>query len=571
MFKEDILDKNRNIEREWRKKVSSITNNKEMKMRNISGIEIKPVYSPEDIKDIDYNNITFPGEYPFTRGNYPLHYQIMPFMMTQGYGFGTADETRKRREWLSRLGSRLYIGKEEEATVYVLTCDLPTQRGYDPDEEEARGRVGECGLSISTPKDFEILFEGLPLEKVFTIIIGFDTTLVLTALWAAYVLDIRKESVEKMFHIACNLYHHQWFWDSIAIPPNIAMKLSTEFIKWNIENCPLSFPGIIDGYNVGEAGATPVQEAAFNLSHTIASIEECIKVGLDPDLVASKFYGHPHIGMNLFEEVAKIRAMRRIWAKTMKERFGCKTKEALMYKPFVAQTAGIELTAQEPINNIIRTTVMALTCMFSDIEGAWISSYDEAIGIPTEEAVQVCVRTYQILSEETDIPYVTDPLGGSYYVEWLTNRMEGEILKLLKRIEDMGGYLKCWESGWVRSEVERSAYERLKRLESGEGVKVGVNRYRVEEFPKIPKFEVSKEVEESAIERVRRYRGERDVDRVKDALNRVRDAAFRIEKEWPESCGVLMPALIDAARAGATTGEMHRILREVFGYGYYSG
>jgi methylmalonyl-CoA mutase N-terminal domain/subunit len=571
MFKEETLKKNNIMKEKWNKNVSSILGNREINRKNISGINIKPVYTPEDIKNIDYNDIALPGEYPFTRGNYPLHYQIMPFMMTQGYGFGTAEETRKRREWLSKLGSRLYTGKEEEATVYVLTCDLPTQRGYDPDEEEAKGRVGDCGLSISTPKDFEVLFEGLSLDKVFTTIIGFDASMVLTALWVAYILDIRKDSIEKIFHMGCNVYHHQWFWDSIAFSPKTAMKLSTEFIKWHIENCPLSFPGVIDGYNVGEAGATPVQEAAFNLAHTIAAIEECIKVGLDPDLVASKFEAHPHIGMNLFEEVAKIRAMRRIWAKTMKERFGCKTREALMYKPFVAQTAGIELTAQEPLNNIIRTTIMALACMLSDIEGAWISSYDEAIGIPTEEAVQVCVRTYQILSEETDVPYVTDPLGGSYYIEWLTNRMEKEIMGLLKRIEDMGGYLKCWESGWIRSEVERSAYERLKRLESGEEVKVGVNRYRVEEFPKIPKFEVSREVEKAAIERVRRYRKERDGDRVKDALNSVRDAAFRIEKEWPESCGVLMPALIDAARAGATTGEIHRILREVFGYGYYSG
>ena len=287
--------------------------------------------------------------------------------------------------------------------------------------------------------------------------------------------------------------------------------------------------------------------------------------------MASKFYGHPHIGMNLFEEVAKIRAMRRIWAKVMKERFGCKSREALTYKPFVAQTAGIELTAQEPLNNIIRTTVMALACMFADIEGAWISSYDEAIGIPTEEAVQVCVRTYQILGEETDIPWVTDPLGGSYYVEWLTGRMEEEIEGLLRMMEEMGGYLRCWESGWIRGEVEKSAYERLKGLEKGERVKVGVNKYRIEDFPRIPKFEVSREVERAAVERVRRYREERDGKKVKEALGRLRDAALRIEKEWPESCGVLMPALIEAARAGATTGEMHRILREVFGYGYFSG
>jgi len=464
------------------------------------------------------------------------------------------------------------VGKEEEPTVYVLALDLPTQRGFDPDEPEARGRVGECGLSISTIDDFVPLFEDLPLDKVLTVLIGVDATQVLTALYVAYALDVRKESLEKLFMICCNVYHmHQWFWDTIAFPPRAGMKMSTEFIKFIIENCPLSFHGEVDGYNPGESGATPVQEIAFALAAASALMEECVNAGLDPDKVASKFHAHPHISLNFFEEIAKFRAMRRLWAKIFKEKFGCKNPEALMLKTFASQTGGSELSAQEPLNNIIRLTIMGLAGMLSDLEGCWIAAYDEALGIPTEEAVQVSVRTYQILGEETDIPRVSDPLAGSYYMEWLTNRMEEEVVKIHKKIEGMGGYLKCWESGWLRAELEKSAYERFERLRQGKDAKVGVNKYRMEEVSKFQAFRRPPEAEEIAIERIRKYRKKRDNQKTEAALAGVREAAIRINEDWPGSCGVLMRALIEAARAKATLGEMHKVLREVFGYGYFSG
>lgn len=559
------------MEDERKKQSSALSQRGIPQATNRSSIDLKPIYTSSDLSGIDYKDIGLPGEYPYTRGNYSIHYQVMPLMMTQGYGFGTAEETRRRREWLAKLGSRLKVGTKEDLTVYVLTIDLPTQRGYDPDEPEARGRVGDCGLSISTVKDFEVLYDGLPLEKVLTTIIGFDSTMVLTALYSAYCLDVRKETLDKLFMMCCNFYHHQWAWDTIAFQPRTAMKLETEFVKFIAENCPLTYHTNVDGYNVAEAGANPVQEAAFSLAAAVNLMEECIKAGLDPDDVAPKFMGHPHIGLSFFEEIAKLRAMRRLWAKIFKERFGCKRPESLQLKMLVAQTSGFELTAQEPLNNVIRTTIMALAGMLADIEGMWISSYDEALGIPTKEAVQVCVRTYQILHEETDISYVTDPLGGSYYVEWLTNRMEEEIMGLMKKMEEMGGYMKCWETGWIRQQVERSANERLKRLNEGKEAKIGVNRYRIEDVPKMAAFRVSPEAEIRAIERVRKYRQERDNSRVESALTKVKEAAIAIDRDWPRSCGVLMPALIEAARSGATTGEMHRVLREVFPMGYYSG
>ena len=570
MFSKEVQKENMAMEKRWRNICSQMLNGGKIMSSNESGIELKPVYTPEDINDMDYKEIALPGEYPLTRGNYPLHYQVMPLIMAHGYGFGTAEETRRRREWLTKLGSTLHVGKEG-FTTYVLAIDLPTQRGFDPDEPEARGRVGDCGLSISTMEDLKILYDGLPIDKIFTTFIALDNTLPVNAVYAAYVLDERKLSLDKLYLVTCNFHHHQWAWDCAAFPPATAMKLNTEFIKFIVENCPLSFPLHVEGYNVGEAGATPVQEAAFNLAYTVCLMEECLKVGLDPDDVASKCFAHPHIGMNLFEEIAKIRATRRWWAKTFKERFGCKRPESLHYRPLVAQTSGIALTAQEALNNIIRTTIMTMAGMLSGLDGIWTSSYDEALGIPTEEAVQLAVRVQQILSEETDITKVTDPLGGSYYIEWLTNRMEEEINKVLKRMEELGGFMKCWETGWIRGEVEKAAYDRFKRLENGEDVKVGMNKYRVEETPQVEAFRVSPEIEAAAVAKVKKYRQARDNAKTRAALEKVREAALRIEKEWPRSCGCLMPALIEAARAGATTGEMHRVMREVFGFGYYSG
>ena len=571
MFSKVVQDENSQMEEIWKEKCSQMLHGGEIKNVNKSGIEIKPVYTPQDIDNLSYSEMALPGEYPYTRGNYPLHYQIMPLIMSHGYGFGTAEETRRRREWLTKLGCRLHVG-EEGFTTYVLALDLPTQRGFDPDEPEAKGRVGDCGLSISTIEDFKILYDGLPIDKVFTSLIALDNTLPVNATYAAYVLDERKLPLDNLYLVTCNSHQHQWWWDSIAFPPRTAVKLNTEFVKFIIDNCPLSFHGPIDGYDMGEAGATSVQEAAFSLAETKCLMDEYIRVGLDPDAVASKFFGHPHIGMNFFEEIAKFRAMRRWWAKTFKETFGCKNPESLQYRALVSQTSGVSLPAQEPLNNIIRTTIMTMAGMLSGMEGMWTSSHDEALGTPTEEAVQVAVRVQQILSEETDIPQVTDPLGGSYYIEWLTNRMEEEINKLMKRIEDMGGFMRCWETGWLRGELEKSAYERFKRLESAEEVKVGMNKYKVEESDaQIKAFRPSPQSEEVAIARVKKYRKERDNAKTEAALKKVREAAISMDKDWPQSCGSLMPALIEAARARATTGEMHRVLREVFGFGYYSG
>lgn len=576
MFSPEILEEDKKKLAQWQQQMAMMAEQrpapaKGLAFKTRSGIALKPIYTPSDIAGLKYEEMGPPGSYPFVRGNYPIHYQAVPFLMNQGYGMGTAKETRERRDWLEKLGSRFRVGEEDDSTVYILTMDLPTQRGLDPDDPAARGKVGECGISMSNLDVFNVLYENLPLEKVFTILIGFDAGMILTALYAAYAEKIRNEPFEKLFFVACNYFHHQWCWDAAGFPPAAAMKLCTEYSHWVIKNCPFSMHSAMDGYNVGEAGATPAQEVAFNLAHSIALVEELQKVGVDPNDSASRFMGHPHLSLNFFEEVAKIRATRRLWAKIFKEKFGCDRPEALQYNTFTAQTGGIESMAQEPLNNIIRTTIMSLAAMMADIDGCWITSYDEALGIPTEEAVQVAVRTYQILGEETDIPYVTDPLGGSYYVEALTARMEEEILKILAKMDELGGYMKCWESGWIRSEVDNSARERLKKIEKGELVKVGTNKYRVEDAPKMHAYRRPIEAEEAAIESIKTYRSNRDEKQTEAALSEVRNAAEAVDKDWPDSCGRLMPALVEASKAGATLGEMHSILRDVFGYGYFSG
>ncbi len=348
--------------------------------------------------------------------------------------------------------------------------------------------------------------------------------------------------------------------------------MPSDSLNWSVKgNCLKSYAMQFAGYNTGEEGATTVQEAAFNMANVIEFMKECISVGLDPDKVAAKIWVHTHLSINFFEEIAKIRALRRVWAKTMKEKFGCHGHEALNFRIFLAQTAGTDLTAQEPINNIIRITMMSLAGLLSDVEGLAVASYDEAVGIPTEEAVQVCMRTYQVLAEETDVTHVTDPLGGSYFIESLTNRIEEEIFNLLKKMDDMGGYIKCWESGWIRGQIQKSAYEKIKKINNGELIRVGVNKYRIEDIPRIKAFRREHESEDKAIKRCMEYKQNRDQQKTDKCLIKVREACEKTDKEWPSSCGLLMASLVDAARSGATLGEMHRVMREVFGYGYYSG
>ncbi len=570
MFSKDTLVQNKLLEEEWQKKCAQMYGEDEFRAATSSGIPLKPVYTPADIGDMDYNATPLPGQYPYTRGLEPLGYRAEPWAMFTGFGYGSGSDTHDRWEYLRNLGAYGRVGQDiGEATSFRLLIDLPTQRGYDPDEPEARGRVGGCGVSLSTLKDIEMLFSGVSLEDICVQFIAFDSSL--TAL-AMYVVHAERRGIpqEKLFLRANNILYRQWHFDTISFPPKYATRLMVEQINHCVKHMPRVQHTSLDGYQIGEAGATPVQEVALTLATAIAVTEECIKAGLHPDDVVPGYYHHEWFGMDFFENIAKIRAKRRLWAKIFKERFGCRNPESLLCR-ILPQTGGTQSIAQEPLNNIIRATLMTLGCVLAGVDGIFTTSYDEPLCIPTEEAVRIAIRTQQIIYHESNVSYVTDPLGGSYYVEWLTNRIEEEVVRYLHKMDDLGGYLKCWESGWIRKELEKSANECQQKIDSGDTVIVGQNKYRLpdEEQPSVPLFPLhDAQAEEEAIQKMRKFRGERDSNRAKDSLDRLQQAAIAIAEAWPDSCGILMPAILEAVRADATLGEIQKVLQEVFGYVY---
>jgi methylmalonyl-CoA mutase N-terminal domain/subunit len=539
-----------------------------------SGIQMKPVYSPDDIAGMSYDDIPLPGRYPYTRGFDPTGYRANPWRMLQFFGFSGAADTKKRWEYLRSIGYSSRVGRDdvegEELPIIRAATDLPSERGYDPDEPEARGRVGGCGFSLSTMGDMKLLLDGTPLDRTWVLFVLMNASLVGNALYVAYA-ETRGYSTDQLLLRGHNVLYHCCQEDVISFPPEYAKRLMTENIYYIIKHMPKSSHTSFSAYDTGEMGATGVQQVAFTFALAIDLMKEGIKVGLDPNDLASGFYHHSWVGLDLFEEVAKIRCQRRLWAKIMKERFGCKSPSAVQCRGIFPFTAGSLHTAQEPLNNIIRVTIMALAAVLSGAEGLHTTSYDEDLGIPTEEAVRIAIRTQQILYHETSLPYVTDPLGGSYYVEWLTNKFEEEAVKYLDEIERQGGFFKCWENGFIRSEIERTINERQHKISHGEIVVVGQNKYRLppEQQPEIAAFpEHDPEFEKEAIARVREWRSQRDNERTNAALAKVRDAAKAIVEDWPRSCGILMPSMISAFKDNATLGEVHRILREVFGYAY---
>jgi methylmalonyl-CoA mutase N-terminal domain/subunit len=537
---------------------------------NASGIKLKPVYTPLDVEQIDFGDIGFPGVHPYTRGATPLGYRDLPWMMRIGFGYGSGKDTKERWEYLKKLGMSLHVGRQEggdEFPKFNILTDLPHQRGYDADDIEARGRVGDCGLSLSTVEDLDLLFGDLPLDKLQVTFITFDPTLTLTAMYTVYAQQ-RGHDISQLRMQTPHILYGQWNWDTIAFPPENALKMMVENINFRIKNIPLALHTSISGYNMVQCGATPVQEVAFTIAVGMAIMDECCKVGLDPNKVASRFWYHAHLGMDIFEEVSKIRAWRKLWAKIMKERYGCTDPRALSI--FVnSMTGGLSCPAQEPLNNIIRLTILTLAGVLAGSDGIWTASYDEALAIPTKESAQLAVRTQQILCHETNIPTVADPLGGSYYVESLTAEIEKRASELIGQIEGLGGAFKCWSTGWFRKELERSANEWQAKLNSGEKVVVGVNKYRLEkDTQKVNVFKHDPKYEQESVDRVKRFKANRDHRKVEQALEGLRDATEKFLLEWPASCGTLMPNLIKAVEAKATLGEIQAVLKQKCGYQY---
>lgn len=572
IFSEQTLKRVHAQEEGWQRSIEG-QEAAELEATTFSGIKLKPVYSPKDITEMKPADIPLPGQYPYARGFNPLGYRAEPWAMFTGFGFSTAADTRKRWEFLRSIGATGRIGRdeEEEMASFRLFIDLPTQRGYDPDEPEARGRIGGCGISLSNMEDMKLLFDGVPLDKVCVQFIIFSPTMAAYSLYIAYA-QTRGYSPIQLFMRGQNQFYtgglHQ---DVVGFPPQSAIRLMTEYIYYYVKNTPRSQHTSLNNYAIGENGGNAVQQLAILMALAMAVTEECVKVGLDPDDVTPGFYTHEWGGIDLFEEVAKIRAKRRLWAKVFKERFGCKKSESLQVK-FLTQTAGSLYIAQEPLNNIIRATVMALAGVLAGVDGLHVCTYDEPLCVPTEEAARIAIRTQQVLYHETSLPYVVDPLGGSYYVEWLTNKIEEDVLKYFDKMDELGGFVKCWETGWIRRELELAANERQRKIDSGEVVIVGQNKYRLpdEQQPEISLFPAwDPEIEEEAIARVRKYREQRDQWRVDATLSRFREVAEAWMENWPKSCGTLMPTVIDAFLNQATMGEVQKVLQQVCGYTYY--
>ncbi|WP_290597000.1 MULTISPECIES: acyl-CoA mutase large subunit family protein [unclassified Archaeoglobus] len=512
-----------------------------------SGIMVDRVYTPEDV-EIDYESkLSYPGVYPFTRGVYPTMYRGRLWTMRQYAGFGTAEETNRRYKFLLEQGQ----------TGLSVAFDLPTQIGYDSDHPMALGEVGKVGVAIDTIEDMEILFNGIPLGKVSTSMTINSTCAQILSMYVAVAEQQGVERSNLRGTVQNDMLKEYIARGTYIFPPEPSLRLATDIIMFCAKEMPKWNSISISGYHMEEAGATPVQEVAFTLADGITYVEKVIERGMDVDSFAPRLSFFFAAGNNFLEEIAKFRAARRLWARIMKDRFSAKNPRSMMLR-FHVQTAGCTLTAQQPENNIVRVALQALAAVLGGCQSLHTNSFDEALCLPTEKAVRIALRTQQIIAEESGVADVVDPLGGSYYVEWLTDRIEEEAMNYIEKIDEMGGMIKAIESGYVQREIQKSAYEKQKAIDEGETTVVGVNKYQIEEEIQIELLRVDRAVVEKQIKRLQEFRKNRDAGKVEEALSKLRKAA---EKEDEN----LMPYVLEAVKARATLGEMTDALRDVFG------
>ncbi len=514
---------------------------------NTSGIPIKRLYTPLDFHEDEYlDKLGFPAEFPFTRGVQPTMYRGRYWTMRQYAGFATAEESNRRYRFLLEQGQ----------TGLSVAFDLPTQIGYDSDHEMAIGEVGKVGVAIDSLKDMETLFEGIPLDKVSTSMTINAPAAVLLAMYIAVAEQqgVRPEQLRGT--IQNDILKEYSSRGTYIFPPKPSMRIITDIFSYCAENVPLWNTISISGYHIREAGSTAVQEVAFTLANGIAYVEAAISAGLDVDKFAPRlsFFFNAHL--DFFEEVAKYRAARRLWATIMKERFGAKNPRSMMIR-FHTQTAGCTLTAQQPMNNIVRVAFQALSAVLGGTQSLHTNSMDEALCLPSEEAVQVALRTQQLIAYETGVADTVDPLAGSYYVEALTKAIYDRAEEYIKKIDEMGGAVAAIETGFIQREIQDSAYRYQKEIESGERIVVGVNRFQVPEEKPTDLLRVDPAVRISQIKKLEALKKERDNHRVAESLAKLKKTA--------EGEGNLMPPILDAVKTYATLGEICGVLREVFG------
>lgn len=534
----------------WSKKVESKLDRapeRKKEFRTDSNIPVERLYTPVEIAGLSYeNDLGLPGEYPFTRGVQPTMYRGRLWTMRQYAGFGTAEETNRRFKYLLDQGQ----------TGLSVAFDLPTQIGYDSDHPLARGEVGKVGVAIDSLQDMEVLFDGIPLDKVSTSMTINSPAAVILAM---YIVLAEKQGVSPQQlngTIQNDILKEYVARGTYIFPPHPSMRLITDIFAYCAEHVPNWNTISISGYHIREAGSTAVQEIAFTLADGIAYVDAAIKAGLDVDQFAPRlsFFFNAHL--NFFEEIAKFRAARRIWARIMKERFGAKDPRSWMLR-FHTQTAGSSLTAQQPDVNIMRVAFQALSAVLGGTQSLHTNSRDEALALPSEQSVLIALRTQQVIGYEIGVTDTVDPLGGSYYIEALTEEIEREVMKYIEKIDELGGAVQAIEKGFMQREIQQSAYTYQRQIESGERVVIGVNKFLMEaEMPK-DLLKVNPAVAERQVEKLRKLQESRDQRQVAESLQKLRIVAQTTEN--------LMPAIIEAVRVYATLGEICGILREVFG------
>jgi methylmalonyl-CoA mutase N-terminal domain/subunit len=512
-----------------------------------SDVEVPDLVTPADV-DIDYaRDLGFPGQFPFTRGVQPTMYRGRPWTMRMFAGFGTPEQTNQRFKFLLSQGQ----------TGLSTAFDFPTLMGYDSDSPRALGEVGMCGVAVDTLRDVEILFDGIPLDKVTTSMTINGPAIVLLSFYIA-LADVRGTSRRDIGGTIQNdclkefIAQHAWL-----VPPRPAMRIVTDMIEFSSREVPRFNPVSISGYHIREAGATAAQELAFTLADGLAYVESSLERGLAVDDFAPRLSFFFDVHNDFFEEIAKFRAARRIWARFMKERYGAAKAESLKLRTH-AQTAGVSLTAQQPQNNVVRVALQALAAVLGGTQSLHTNSLDETYALPTEEAVTIALRTQQIILSESGVANTIDPLGGSYYVEWLTNELEKEAVAYIERIDSMGGMVAAIEKGYPQREIAASSYRFQRQVEDGERRMVGVNQYAQEESgARVPTLRIDPEIQRIKCAGLAKVKAERDGAKVAAALAAVREAA--------RSGQNLMPPMVESAKAYATEQEICDILRQELG------
>jgi methylmalonyl-CoA mutase, N-terminal domain len=530
---------------QWRE-AYGLTAERDTSFTTLSGEQIRPLYTQDDLtKDLD-GDIGLPGQYPFTRGVYPSMYRGRLWTMRQFAGFGTAQETNARFHYLLEHGQ----------TGLSTAFDMPSLMGHDSDHALSLGEVGREGVAIDTVEDMQRLFDGIPLDKVtVSMTINAPAAIML----AFYVVAAERQGVgpERLGGtIQTDILKEYIAQKEWCFPVDPAMRLVTDMVEWCAHNMPRWHPISISGYHIREAGSTAAQELAFTLKDGLTYVEHAIARGLDVDEFAPRLSFFFNAQIDFFEEIAKYRAARRIWAREMRETFGAKKPESWRMR-FHTQTAGVSLTAQQPLNNIVRTAIEALAGVLGGTQSLHTNSYDEALALPTEEAVRIALRTQQIIAYETGVTNTIDPLGGAYFVEALTDRLEHHCYEYFRKIDELGGMVDAVKRGFPQREIADAAFDLQREIDEGRRVVVGVNSFTEGGDGKTEILRIDKALEAQQIAQVEAYKASRDMEGVAAALLAIREAASHDVN--------LMPLLIDAARLGVSEGEMVESLQQVWG------